>query len=294
MSDYPLIAQAIGRNRPQKYLEIGLADASHFAGVHAPHKIGVDPVKPAVMDALMVDEGVLFFQMDAMEFLESYGELLDGLDMAFVNGLRMHHDAYKAIMTVMKSLKTDGVLFIRGCDPATAGDVGNIWQAVMTMRRVYPDWDIKASKADYGIGIITKTSEQEIKPVPEDLKKEMEKLTYEELENDWNAYADVIAPPATAAIPAASVNARKVSKSASRFAARQASIRQAAIKAAETRAARIRANQEAAVRAAETMAARKRANQEAAVRAAETMAARKEAAKESARRGADTRSRKGS
>ncbi|MDR0396256.1 MAG: hypothetical protein LBH66_03005 [Oscillospiraceae bacterium] len=286
MSNYSLITEAAGKALPQKYLEIGLGGASRFAAMRAPDKIGVDPVKPDVMDSLMVDERILYFQMKAMEFLSAYGELLEGLDMALIDEPLAFRDAYKAITAVMARMKQGGTLFIGGCDPSSGESGEGMCRAIIVVRRMYPDWDIKISAEDGGICAITKTSGTEIKPAPDWLMDAAGSLSREELRGDCNDLTIPNDKPASA-------KPQKISKAAARYAARQESVRQAAFKAAQTRQARRQANQAAAARAAETAIARKRANLEAAVRAIETQAARRRSNQAAAQRMNAIHARKG-
>jgi hypothetical protein len=101
---HPVIAAAIENHHPQVYLEVGLANALHFAKVKAPKKIGVDIARPANINRL-VNSNVLFFQMDSIAFMKEHYRLLYDIDMAFVDGLHDYHQVYQECMLLMTHIK---------------------------------------------------------------------------------------------------------------------------------------------------------------------------------------------
>jgi hypothetical protein len=203
---HPLITETIERYHFQRYLEIGLADARHFKGIRAPYKIGVDPVKPKIIDSITNDK-VRYFQMDSLEFLSQYVDLLYDIDVAFIDGLHEYHQVFQESTLLMKHIKRGGVIFIHDCNPQSArasrpfgamkpGEYrkhkgcwnGDVWKAILQLRLLYPEWGVKVLNTDQGLGVIRKNGEAALRDMPADLLNEVKNLSYKDLEKNRKTY----------------------------------------------------------------------------------------------------------
>ncbi|GHU76279.1 hypothetical protein AGMMS49992_21660 [Clostridia bacterium] len=208
MDRHIVLEIAIKKHNPQKYMEIGLDDAKHFASVPVRHKIGIDPVKPAIMDSL-VNDNVQFFQMDSVKFLCEYPDLVSDVDMVFIDGLHEYHQVYNEVMLLMQLLKVGGRIFLHDCNPIAAYISrsfftmspaeyknpgpwsGDVWKAILLLRQLYPEWGIKVLDIDGGIGFIKKEREFDQRVVPDSLWEKIDKLKYDDLRSHRYEYLNL-------------------------------------------------------------------------------------------------------
>jgi hypothetical protein len=165
-------------------------------------KIGVDIVRPVIMDSI-VNDNVRFFQMDSLAFLTRHEDLLSDVDMAFIDGLHEYHQVYVECMRLIRSISVGGIIFIHDCNPTSArmarpfdtmtseeylhhegAWTGDVWKAIVLMRCMYPQWDIRVMRTETGMGILRKPKDVTILPVPGALWSAMDKLTYDDLAKD--------------------------------------------------------------------------------------------------------------
>jgi hypothetical protein len=199
---YDLIQRLINKCGYQKYLEIGLGkNCDNFKRINAETKIGIDPYRPDNINDLL-NETVLYYEMASEVFLDEHQDVLNGVDIVFIDGLHEYGQVYKECISVMQHLKVGGSVLIHDCNPFTKEMaiplsklpeydrlrepwMGDVWKTIVLLRKLYPTWNIYVADTDCGIGIIKKTSNS-IEPVSlsQDLLQEMNNLQYEDLEKD--------------------------------------------------------------------------------------------------------------
>jgi len=198
---YELIQHYIDEYEYKKYLEIGLGpDCYNFKQINVSLKIGVDPYRSHAIDSI-VNESVLYYEMDSNTFLSKHQDVLKDVDIVFIDGLHEYHQVYHECTTLMQYMKVGGTIMIHDCNPFTEEMaipvselneydrlkepwMGDVWKAIVMLRQVYPEWEVFVADTDCGIGIIRKNKEYGIKTIPNNIKQEVEALCYLDLDKN--------------------------------------------------------------------------------------------------------------
>lgn len=188
------IIDAIGT---ETYLEIGVRNANIIRRIKAQHKFGVDP-EINFSKKMMIKKrlGLLDFKMIELEsdvFFSQYANKLFnslGIDLAFVDGLHEYKQAYRDVNNCLQYLNDGGLIIMHDCNPLNyagaypikksfneldplvkAGQIpgwnncwnGDVWKALVRLRIEHNDLSIFTLDLDWGIGIITKGSGEQIR-----------------------------------------------------------------------------------------------------------------------------------
>jgi hypothetical protein len=188
MNRFDIIQQIIAEKKSRNYLEIGVKKGKLFLKVKARKKIAVDPIfkirpKQKLKACLTDTKNIFneFYEMTSDNFFEKHhGRLLqlNGLDVAFIDGLHTYDQTLKDVINCLKYLNPDGVIAMHDCNPATAAQAvpadsregaanmnvpdqtedwsGDVWKTIAHLRSTRKDLRICVLDCDHGIGIITR------------------------------------------------------------------------------------------------------------------------------------------
>ena len=170
----------------QRYLEIGLRDASHnFDHIRVPQKESVDPDPKAGADFVGTSDA-FFGQLDAGR----------EWDLIFIDGLHLADQVYRDIYHSLIHLSPDGYLVIHDCNPVNEwrtrsfADLlkdggpwnGTVYKAIMAIRALDPQVEVHVVDMDEGCGVLRRRRRPEvIPPVPEDVFRN---ISYDDLARD--------------------------------------------------------------------------------------------------------------
>ena len=170
----------------QRYLEIGLRDASHnYDHVRVPRKESVDPDPKARAD-FVGSSDAFFRQLDAGR----------EWDLIFIDGLHLADQVYRDIYHSLMHLSQDGYLIIQDCNPVNEWRTrshadyledggpwnGTVYKAIMAIRALDPLVEVNVVDMDDGCGILRRRRRPEaIPPVPEDVFQD---INYDDLARD--------------------------------------------------------------------------------------------------------------
>ena len=196
MNRLNIIQQLINTIAAKTYLEIGVRNANIIHRIQAPTKIGVDPAI-SFSKKMMIKKrlGLLDFNMIEVEsdvFFSQYANKLlspQGIDVAFVDGLHEYQQAFRDVNNCLQYLNDGGVIIMHDCNPLNyagaypikksfdelaelvkAGQIpgwnncwnGDVWKALVRLRIEHNDLSIFTLDLDWGLGIITKGSGEQI------------------------------------------------------------------------------------------------------------------------------------
>ena len=213
MNRLDVIQQIISVKKARKYLEIGVKKGKLFLKVNARKKIAVDPIfkiRPKQkMKACLFDVKNIFneyYEMTSDRFFETHHRRLlrlNGLDVAFVDGLHTYDQTLKDVVNCLAYLNHDGVIAMHDCNPATSAQAvpagsrqqaanintfdqtkewsGDVWKTIAHLRSTRKDLNICVLDCDHGIGIITKGCPD---TMLDHSLKTIDHLCYEDLENN--------------------------------------------------------------------------------------------------------------
>lgn len=174
-----IINALIQKNGYSSYLEIGVFKKKlNFEKINIEKKIGVDPGVEGYSEATHM--------MTSDDFFEKNN---DHFDIVFIDGLHVFDQVLKDILNALDCLSDGGAIVCHDMNPQsfvmqTVPRVSNLWngdcwKAFVTLRMERDDLDMFVIDADFGVGIIKKGSQVQLKK---------QALTYKNLEKnrkDW-------------------------------------------------------------------------------------------------------------
>jgi hypothetical protein len=159
-----IINSLIAKNNYKSYLEIGINVSTqpewNWAGVNIPLKHGVDPNVPTT------------YSVTSDEFFEKH--IPHNYDIIFVDGLHIFEQVYKDIINSLDHLNEGGIIIVHDCNPmqeifqrrTRESDAwnGDVWKSIVKLRMERDDICIRTVDTDEGCGIISRGSQELIKP----------------------------------------------------------------------------------------------------------------------------------
>jgi len=206
MKRLEVIQKIINAKNARTYLEIGVSSGNVFLRIKARHKIAVDPnfrISKRKKLKWMIKNGynisAKFHETTSDDFFENEPPV-NGLDVAFVDGLHTYEQALKDVNNALDHMNEHGVVIMHDCNPpheaaaypATSREdaaslnlpgwteewSGDVWKAVCHLRSFRKDLDVFVLDCDVGLGIVTFGQ-------PEDHlnfnEQELKQLTYNDL-----------------------------------------------------------------------------------------------------------------
>lgn len=165
----------------QTYLEIGVDNGISFNNIKIPHKIGVDPNKSSPAT----------YHLTSDEYFSSYN---DQFDIIFIDGLHHCDQVERDIKNALERLNNGGYIVCHDCNPPTEEHQivpyqggawnGDVWKAIVNLRRQRSDLEIFTVDTDFGCSIIHKGSTQ--------ILDSNEELTYANLDKNRKIWLNLI------------------------------------------------------------------------------------------------------
>jgi hypothetical protein len=188
MNRFDIIQQIIAKKKSRNYLEIGVEKGKVFLKIKVRKKIAVDPAfkirRKQKIKACLSNATNLFneyYEMTSDSFFEKHRNRLtrlNGLDIAFVDGLHTYGQTLKDVINCLEHLKPGGVIAVHDCNPATAASAvpaesreraanmnlgaqtkdwsGDVWKTIVCLRSTRNDLKICVLDCDHGVALITR------------------------------------------------------------------------------------------------------------------------------------------
>ena len=200
-----MIQSVIDKVRAKTYLEIGVRHGTILARIKCKNKVGIDPcLKMSGGKRLKNFVGIMNFKtcrMTSDEFFlkKAQKTLIDGIDVAFVDGFHNYNQSLKDVENCLKYLNENGVIIMHDCNPlnyacaypvkesvrevlelAEKGELpgwndcwnGDVWKALVHLRIAHNDLEIFTLDLDWGLGIITRGNSNKLENYTiQDIKK---------------------------------------------------------------------------------------------------------------------------
>jgi hypothetical protein len=157
----------------KSYLEIGIADGANFQAIKAEKKIGVDPSPASLATYRLTSDD--FFSQNQETF-----------DIIFIDGLHWCEQVLRDVENSLSCLNPGGVIVMHDCMPNTYEQQGrtpvpgawngDVWKAAAYIRMNLQNVHFCVLDMDWGCGILTPNSKQELFPL----------VSMDQL--DWNFY----------------------------------------------------------------------------------------------------------
>jgi hypothetical protein len=226
MDRIEIINKTIKKLKFKNYLEIGVYKGDCFLRVKCRNKKAVDPKfqigKKKKLSTLISNPsnfGNKYFELLSDVFFSQYGPTLamNPIDMCFIDGLHTFEQSTKDVLNTLKVLRSGGYIMLHDCCPpnkASAAELrsfedgsvaniegwtgewcGDVWKTIVTMKKLFPKFEIGVFDCDYGIGVIKKTHEisynfADIQP----LFNEVLQISYENLNSNRKEMLNLINP----------------------------------------------------------------------------------------------------
>ena len=213
MNRLDVIQQTIATKKARNYLEIGVKKGKLFLKVNAHKKIAVEPIfkirtKQKIRACLRDAKNIFneYYEMTSDSFFEKHRRRLlrlNGLDLAFIDGLHTYDQTLKDVTNCLAYLVPDGVIAMHDCNPTTAAQAvsadsreqaakmkipdqtkewsGDVWKTVAHLRSTRKDLNICVLDCDHGIGIIKRGRPENM--LDHSLET-IDRLSYDDLEKD--------------------------------------------------------------------------------------------------------------
>ena len=210
MDRLDVIQQIIDRTNAKTYLEIGVKKGKVFLNVKARKKIAVDP-----QIKINLKRKIKFLPRNFSNFFNQYYEMtsdrffeknsyiltkLNGISVAFIDGLHTYEQSLKDVINCLKFLKEDGIIVMHDCNPLsetqaypansfehfcssswTGNWSGDVWKTIAFLRSKRTDLNVFVLDCSHGLGIIRKGKPES---TLEFTKADIDQLSYKDLERD--------------------------------------------------------------------------------------------------------------
>lgn len=193
---YGLLRRLHEHLRPRRYLEIGVHKGHSLAFVQpGTEVVGVDPepmleLDPPPSSTIVAATSDGFFTDD-----EHAGLRQKPFDLVFVDGLHLYEQALLDVLRAERICHAGSVILVHDClprdavtsarDRTTVVWSGDVWKAVVALRRRRPDLSVNTVAADpTGMGVITGLDPTGAVPPDwyETEVAELRQLTYDDLQ----------------------------------------------------------------------------------------------------------------
>lgn len=179
------VLQALLDRKPNPtYLEIGVERGKLLLPLKAGRKIAVDPKfdiswrkKLKAYLRHKSNRSIEYYEVPSDEFFAKHSATIsDGIDVAFVDGLHTHEQAYVDVQNCLKYLKPDGVIVMHDCIPPNAAAAeyamspeevavrnlpdwsgewtGDVYKAVIQLRAENSNLNVFTLDCDYGLAVV--------------------------------------------------------------------------------------------------------------------------------------------
>lgn len=205
----------------ERYLEIGIRSGHTFLRIRARQKIAVDPAPRIGLLKLLrwrfrnpANRGSQILEVTSNEFFEDHAHLLvEGLDIAFVDGLHTYEQSLADVERCLEHLNPGGVILMHDCSPpsaaaatparspdearATAGEAwhgmwcGDVYKTVLHLRSRREDLRVCVLDCDRGIGVVQPGTPESILDLSAD---DIRGLGYAELDAQRREWLDLRSP----------------------------------------------------------------------------------------------------
>lgn len=193
MTRSELINFILSKTKGRNYLEIGIRDGINLSMIQAENRAGVDPaykLKKIIYIKNYLDINTFqLFKMTSDRFFETEVEKAfpNGIDLVFVDGLHNYEQSLRDVENSLKYLNPKGYIVMHDCNPTQEADAfpvkssfaeietalsttgipgwtgawnGDVWKTIAHLRASRPDLSVQTVDSDYGLGVITRASNQ--------------------------------------------------------------------------------------------------------------------------------------
>lgn len=190
---YEILNHLIRTRGYQDYLEIGVSTGRSITRVRCRHKTGVDP-NPRVEP-----RGWTLYAKPSDEFFASNRE---HFDLVFIDGLHLAEQVFRDLLNSLSVLRPGGMVLLHDCHPVIEIEQrretppesrawkGDVWKAIVHVRRSFPEIFCRVIDLDQGMGVAVPRQGAKLPETTPDLeadaKRQFDILDYEDLEGGRN------------------------------------------------------------------------------------------------------------
>lgn len=228
MNRIEIINKTIKKLDLKNYLEIGVYKGECFLEIACKNKTAVDPhfliEKKRKYGHFLFDRKNLnnhYYEMLSDDFFAKYESQKNALlfDICFIDGLHTYEQSTKDVLNTLRCLRTGGYIFMHDCSPpnrASAVELkafedgsaasiegwtgewcGDVWKTIVLSKRIFPDFEIHVFDCDYGVGVIKKNTDRNLKF--EDIQEDflaVSNMTYDDLLHNRETMLGLVNPEA--------------------------------------------------------------------------------------------------
>lgn len=159
------VDEALKRQSPSIYVEIGVRSGESMRNVHADRKIGIDPVRHA---DLSLQDGDEFYELPSDDFFAALApKVLNpaSVGAALVDGLHEFRQALRDVLHLEPFMAPGGIIILDDCNPPDADRAadaptgrawnGDVWKVAAYLRSERQDLRFVTVDADQGVGLLS-------------------------------------------------------------------------------------------------------------------------------------------
>jgi hypothetical protein len=174
---YDVINWFAHRGRAEHYLEIGARNGRTLQRVRVKHKVGVDPDPQVELPGVTIHAQTsdAFFAANTQRF-----------DLVFVDGLHLSEQVLRDTLNALACLTPGGAVLLHDCSPQTEAAAargrtvkawnGDVWKAVVYLRRKRPELFCRVLDLDQGIGVVLPRAGMPAPRVGPELEQEAQRV----------------------------------------------------------------------------------------------------------------------
>ncbi len=200
MNRIAVIQQLLDKLQGTFYLEIGVDKGESFLPIQVTKKVGVDPQPKFHDPRIYTLTSDAFFKSYAREFPDQK------IDVCFIDGMHTYEQALQDFTNAFTHLSEKGFIVMHDCNPplSSAADpanshypkhnwmwCGDVWKAIVHLRSTRNDLHIFVLNADYGIGVITRGTPENMLQFT---TQEIQEMTYADLSNHRKEFLNLKNP----------------------------------------------------------------------------------------------------
>lgn len=186
-----------------RYLEIGIRRGDNLSRVHAPRKVGVDPVPRTAELRRHLKPHLRHMTIHARTSDDFFATNQEQFDVIFIDGLHLYEQVIKDISNAFNCLTPNGFIMMHDCLPETPENAtreyhegawnGDVWKAIHQVQRDYPQIAHAVVDCDWGLGLLWRKDPSAF-PVDIPLDQSIMDMGFEDYSEHRAASFNVIQP----------------------------------------------------------------------------------------------------
>jgi hypothetical protein len=173
---YQIINHFIRTRGYRRYLEIGVSSGRSIARTRCADRVGVDPEPRTEAHG---------FALHAKTSDEFFRDNTSTFDIVFIDGLHLAEQVLRDVLNSLAVLNANGIVLLHDCNPlseevqfreqprgAKQGWSGDVWKAIVYIRRCVPQVYCRVLDTDQGIGVVVPLTGRQLPECSDEIERD--------------------------------------------------------------------------------------------------------------------------